>query len=225
MQKTFLKPIVFISLILIASMGSLLAENAKSVKKAVLFSAVLPGTGQLYAGNQSKAGIFFATEAALWFGKTRFDAEKKWTENTYKKYAVTVAGADPNTSSSKFNVMQGYISSDAYNQEIILKARNYFLLVQNDPESYQQYLAENLYTGNETWDWQTEENRLQFKDMRNRRQKYIIYSNFAFSSLLINRLISVIDAAKTTKNYNRHHVYAIPEPDGKGITLNYEYRF
>ena len=79
MQKTFLKPIVFISLMLIVSMGSLLAENAKSVKKAVLFSAVLPGTGQLYAGNQSKAGIFFATEAALWFGKTRFDAEKKWT--------------------------------------------------------------------------------------------------------------------------------------------------
>ncbi len=207
------------------SVGLLSAEEAKSVKKAVLFSALLPGAGQLYAGSQTRAGAFLAAEAALWFGKTRFEAEKKWTEDSYKKYAVTIAGADPNTSSSKYNVMQSYISSDAYNQEIILKARNYFILINNDPESYQQYLAENLYTGNETWDWKSEANRLEFKDMRNRRQKYILYSNFAFSALLINRLVSVIDVAKVTKNYNRHQVYAVPDPNGKGLSLNYEYRF
>ncbi|MDX9976755.1 MAG: hypothetical protein RBS16_01845 [Candidatus Cloacimonadales bacterium] len=224
MINSMVKVIVISSILFLMSIG-LFADSSKSVGKAMLYSAILPGAGQLYAENQNSAGVFLATEALLWFGKNRFDNEKKWTENSYKQFAVEMAGANPNTKSSQYNVMQGYMSSDDYNNEVILAARNYFLLIYNEPELYEQYLAMNLYTEDEAWDWKSNEDRLKFKEMRNRRQKYMIYSNFTFGSLLINRLISVVDAAKSTRKYNRHHVYTAPDIDGKGISLHYEFRF
>ncbi|HOE91307.1 MAG TPA: hypothetical protein PKZ69_08070 [Candidatus Cloacimonadota bacterium] len=223
------KNTMLITIILLISFSAcftlLNADQTKSVPKAMLFSAILPGAGQLYIENQTSASIFLATEALLWFGKTRFDNERKWTENSYKKFATEIAGADPNTSGKKYNILQGYLSSEQYNDEIILAARNYFLLIYNDPEAYEQYLDTHLFTGNESWDWKTDENRLQFKDMRIQRQKYLLYSNFTFGSLLLNRLISIVDAAKSTKANNKHHFYTVPDPNGKGISLNYEYNF
>ncbi len=74
------------------------AQNApqKSVGKAVLFSAILPGTGQLYAGSYWKSALFLAVEAAAWainisYNKKGDDqtdffqsfADQNWSEQRY----------------------------------------------------------------------------------------------------------------------------------------------
>ncbi len=44
------------------------SEDLKSVKTSFLLSLVVPGAGELYAGNMIKAGTFLAIEAGVWTG-------------------------------------------------------------------------------------------------------------------------------------------------------------
>lgn len=201
------------------------ATESKSVKKAMLFSAILPGAGQIYTENYNKAGVFLASEAAIWFGKTRFENERDWAENSYKRFAHEIGGVDYNTSSDMYNFIQDYVSSEEYNQKVELFARNYYLIINNDPASYQAYLDQYQIPDDHSWDWKSESNRVKYNEIRQRRQKYEIYSNFAFSALILNRVISAIDAGRMSKAYNKHRVYASPHADGRGISLNYEINF
>ena len=68
---------------------------------------------------------------------------------------------------------------------------------------------------------------MQYRNIRSSKQEFEIYANFAIGALVINRMISVIDAAISTNKINtaNRQVYATPDPDGKGISLNYEFRF
>ena len=68
----------------------------KSVKKAVFFSALVPGSGQLYSGSYIKAAAFMAVEALAWGMQINYRgkgddkdaefkafAEKNWSEQRY----------------------------------------------------------------------------------------------------------------------------------------------
>jgi hypothetical protein len=220
-----MKKVILSILILTLLSLSLFSADQKSVKKAVLFSAILPGAGQLYNGSYSKMGVFLSSEAAIWFAKNRFQNEEKWAENSYRLYAFQKAGVPVNVDNKRYNDIQNYISSEQYNNQVELAARNYFLIQNYDPEAYQQYIMENTYSDEEAWKWKTNEDRMQFKEIRRHKHRYEIYDNFTVGAMVINRLISVIDAAKTTKKQNKYSIYANPTNNGKGLTLNYEYKF
>lgn len=57
--------------------------------KALLLSAILPGTGQLYAKNPLMAGVFFAIEVSAWTGVALYHSKGMQKEDDYKKYADT----------------------------------------------------------------------------------------------------------------------------------------
>jgi hypothetical protein len=79
----------------------------KSVLKAFVYSAVVPGTGQLYTGSKVKAVTFFGIEAATWAGylifhgkgndKTDFFnnfADTHWSEGRYSSFLFNNFGVD-----------------------------------------------------------------------------------------------------------------------------------
>jgi hypothetical protein len=55
--------------------------------KALLLSAILPGTGQLYGKNPLMAGVFFAIEVGAWTGVALYHSQGMQKEDDYKKYA------------------------------------------------------------------------------------------------------------------------------------------
>lgn len=201
------------------------AEETKSVKKAMLLSAVLPGLGQIYNDKETKAGVFLATEASIWFAKYRFNQEVETETNSYKRYAYQVAGVPLSSSNQKYNEIQNYVSSSEYNDDVLRYARNRYLVYEYNPDLYQEFLDIYLLEGEDCWDWKTKDNLLSYKSIRKRKQQNEIYSNFAVSALIINRLISVIDAAVTTNKMNKHRIYTAPQTNGKGLGLYYEIRF
>lgn len=216
--------LIVIIIIMILSVN-LFCENQKSVKKAVLLSAILPGAGQLYSQNYTRMGTFFASESAIWFCKARFKQEEKWAQNSCDTYAYKMAGVPMKSDKEHYTLVANYTSSEDYNNKVELAARNYYLIYAYDPEAYEQYIMENTFHDQDSWEWKTNEDRMQFKELRRRKQRYSIYDNFTVGALVINRIISVIDAGKSAKSYNRHHVYASPTETGKGLSLNYEYKF
>lgn len=85
------------------------APNQRSVSQSVLFSAILPGSGEFYSKSYIKAAFFFAAEVTAWTVNITYHkkgdnkdrefkqyAEGNWSEYRYWSYVNWVASNDPN---------------------------------------------------------------------------------------------------------------------------------
>jgi hypothetical protein len=214
-----------LSILLIGMFSGLLAEY--SLPKAALFSVVVPGSGQLYLKKSTKAGVFFSTELAFLFSYFRFRSERDWKINSYQTYAENIISLEKNSSEFFYKRVQTYFSSEEYNDAVRKYARDVYLIFNSDTESYHEFLEDNLLTEEESWHWQTESNWNKYKTMRREKQDYEIYTNFAVGALILNRVVSVIDAALTTKKLNRIAKQLSIQPDfsKNGFEVSYEVSF
>ena len=198
----------------------------KSAAQAMLMSAVIPGSGQMYLGKNTRAGVFMAADITAILSLIRFDKEKNNLTENSKTFAYANAGLQKGVSDEIYRLAHNYRSSDEYNRSVILYARNRFIIQLNDKDLYDQYLDIYLLKPEESWDWNTENDYQEYRNIRKEKQNYEIYANFAIGALIINRLISVVDSALQTGKVNRaSQVYAVPNFDTKGISLVYEYKF
>lgn len=126
-----------------------LAHPSKSVAKAVLFSAVLPGAGQLYSQSYWKAAAFLAIETAAWAVNISYNnkgdnkdaefkryADENWSEYHYWSYVNYEASKDEYLSSQYQLYSYEVISvNDQYGQ------RTWYLI---DQGSYDQATIDYL---------------------------------------------------------------------------------
>jgi hypothetical protein len=59
----------------------------KSTKRGFLYSLLLPGAGEFYAGSKLKAALFFGMEAAFWTGYFSYHKKGKDKEDEFIDYA------------------------------------------------------------------------------------------------------------------------------------------
>ena len=227
-DSDLMKKIIF-PILLLFIVFNLFAQE-QSILKNIALSAVIPGLGELKTNNYTKTGIFFTTEIGIWFSYFRFKEEMKWSENSYQQFAFSKTQIPVNSSDDYYQNLQDYRSSDVYNENVELYARNVFLLYYNDPDGYEEFLNNNLIPDNEAWDWETDKNWNKYKQLRRKKQDYEIYTKFAFASIILNRVISVIDTAFSTKKYNKKilqnsSLNFTPNFQKKGLQVVYEYKF
>ena len=198
----------------------------KSARTAMLMSAVIPGAGQMYLGKNTRAGAFLTADVLAFFAMFRFGKEKDIAEENYMMYAYTNAGLRKGAMPETYQLAQNYISSAEYNRSVERYARNRYLIILNDPDGYDWYMDRYSIPEAESWNWDNTFYQKEFNDIRSRRQNFEIYENFAVGALIINRIISTIDAALQTGKVNRNYqVYTVPDFDGRGISLIYEHKF
>jgi len=88
-------------------------RGEKSVTKAVLFSAAIPGTGQLYNGSAWKGAAFLVLEAVAIFAQFHYDSEGgklenrfealadgQWNEDAYWDWIAEISDRDRNDDSA-----------------------------------------------------------------------------------------------------------------------------
>ena len=223
-----MKKLFFLILILVLISG--LYGKEVSTKKAMVFSLILPGSGELYAHNYNKAAGFFCTEATIIFAYFRLKSETEWAKNSYQQFAFSKADVSKDQDDSYYQLIQDYRSSDSFNASIYRDARNYFLIYKNDPIGYENYLEQNLVPQDMEWDWETTQSWLQYKELRREKQNLEVYTKFTFAAAILNRVISFIDAAITAKKYNRFNseigtFHIEPDWRKKGMKIYYEYKF
>jgi TM2 domain-containing membrane protein YozV len=61
--------------------------KGKSVKKAFLYSLIIPGTGEFYAGSKIKAVLFFGLDVTFWALYFNYHGKGKDEEDKYKAFA------------------------------------------------------------------------------------------------------------------------------------------
>ncbi len=225
-----MKRYIILLLLIILTTTSLSAGENKSAAKAMLFSAIIPGSGQAYLGSYTKSGIFLSTEILLLGTTLRLNQEVDWATDTYQIYAWNNAGVPLNNDKDTYQNIQDYISSDAYNAEMSHAAWRYYVLGYNDLDAYYEYVAENRIPDEDAWDWGNTEAWNNYKSYRQDKQNLEMYSNLAVAAVVLNHLVGIIDTALTAKNAKNDHklhgsIYIDPDIAKKGLRLGYAYKF
>lgn len=163
-------------------------RGKKSMAKAALYSALLPGLGEHYAGNRGKAKYFFAVEALSWIGFGAFTIYGNVREDDMIDYAAQYASADLEGKDDFYMDMVGFYDNiDQYNS----------LGRVSDPE--RPYLTD---TPENHWYWQSSADRESYRELKNSSREAFRRADFMIGVMLVNRVVSVIDAIRDVSRAN-----------------------
>ncbi|MBI5268014.1 MAG: hypothetical protein HY851_12370 [candidate division Zixibacteria bacterium] len=165
------------------------AKPKKSMWKAAGLSALVPGAGQYYLGHRQKARAFFGVETAGWIGFASFQIYSHWKKDDLIRFARERANARLDGKSDEFLDLVGfYPSIRDYNN----LGRVY------DPE--RPYLDDSP---DNHWQWQTEEDRTAYRTIKNRSREAHRRAQFMIGAVIVNRIVSVIDAVRSARQKER----------------------
>ena len=161
----------------------------KSIFKAGLYSALIPGGGEYYLGHKGKARAFFTVEALNWVGFAAFRIYGGWKKDDFIRFADERAGANLSGKDDVFFDMVGFYDDiDQYNS----LGRAF------DPD--RAYLEDNV---SNHWRWQSENDQATYRHLKNKSREAYRRSNFMIGLAMLNRVISIIDAVRDAKR-SRH---------------------
>jgi len=165
-------------------------KNAsKSRGKAFLYSLLIPGLGEKYLGNTTRAQIFFSAEVSLWLGYSGLIMYREWRKEDYKTYAASFAGVELDGKTDTYFVNMGNYNSIYDYNAAKLRQRNLLEYYQDVDKYY--------------WNWDTVEHRNRFDQLRISSDKADNRATFVIGAIFANHLISAIDAIWAFRTFNR----------------------
>lgn len=188
----------------------------KNIAIAILYSALLPGMGELYANNYESGKYFTIADVALmgvYFGVNTYG---DWKKENYKSFAKTYGGISLTSKNDDyFATIGNYKNIDQYNDEKALEQR------------FKEMFDKDMMN----WKWETETQRREYRGMWMSSQHAYNNLQFVVGAMLINRLGSIINAVRSVVAYNKNlseqtswNLYfdANPNPQStKNISLNF----
>ena len=170
------------------SINSYLDSEKKSVGLGIVYSLLLPGMGELYADAYSVGKYFTIADGLLWGTFIGMNAYSNWQEDSYKSYAASEAGVinDANKDEDYYANIGDYTSVYTYNEQKALE--------RNFDEMYDEQTN--------FWKWNSTDERRTYRDMWNSSETASNGIRFVVGGLILNRLISAINAARLVSAYN-----------------------
>lgn len=215
-------------------------SQEKSIVRAALYSAVIPGSGQYYSGSIWKAILFAGIEVAGWTtyviykgkGNNQDDvmrqyAHQHWDEKKYWSWLYYNGGRDsyiselPEYKNLNYQTDENEILID-YNEDMVNSLR--FLetalghthhLPETKTQQYYEMIYKYLTQFGNAWDdadfFKTyygntnnmTSHMMEYRDMRNDMNNFHDIASTAINVILINHVLSAVDAALTARGYNR----------------------
>jgi hypothetical protein len=147
-------------------------------------SLLVPGAGQYYNGDHTKAAIMVGIEAAVWGAYLGFDRHADNLSQDYRNWAGIYAGTAGSHPDSYWQAVGRYDDSDAWFESQLREARAFGDPAPDPPGEDQQ------------WQWRSEDFRRGYQQLRadaneayDRRDLMILFA-------IINRAVAVFDAVR-----------------------------
>ncbi|MAT57078.1 MAG: hypothetical protein K8F60_14195 [Melioribacteraceae bacterium] len=162
-------------------------SGKKNAGLAILYSLILPGMGELYAENYESGKYFTIADGVIWGFVAGFNIYGNRQENNYKAFAESYGGVDNSGKDADFYAnVANYTSVDLYNREQELN-RNF----------------EGVYnTQTHYWKWAGTDQRREFRELWSSSETAYNNVRFAVGALILNRVISIINAVRSVSKYN-----------------------
>lgn len=221
-----MKKILLITLSLLI-LTCLSADKIHSTKLSLAMSALVPGSGDIYARNYAKGGIAIFREVALIAGLFHFNKQADSFDNSAKQFAYKVTGAPLNASSDYYDLLAQQISSQQFNENVRLNAQNYYGY---GSQGYYEFVNQYSISEQQAWDWESSENYKKYRSYRAQKQKNNQNANIVIGALIVNHIYSAISTAISTSNNNkefieRHSINVQPDLNHQGVLVNYGFKF
>ena len=164
------------------------AAGRKAPALAAIYSLVLPGMGELYAGDFSSGKYFLMSEGLLWLTYAAFEIYGNSVRDDARLYAVSNAGVSPAGKNDQFYVDVGnFLNVADYNDK---KLRDRTPSLVYDPAA------------GYGWTWGSNDQRVTFRDLRVRSENMYNNQKFVGAAILINHVASAINAARAAISHN-----------------------
>jgi hypothetical protein len=161
--------------------------SKKKVGLAIIYSVLLPGMGELYAGNYTTGKYFTIAEGALWGTFIGMESYGSWQKSRYKSFAVSNGSVTlTGKNDDYFSNISLYLNINDYNDDM---ARN--------GEFSKMYNIDQNY-----WKW-TAQDRKTYRAMWTSSESAFNNVRFVVGAMLLNRIISAINAVRLTVAYNK----------------------
>jgi hypothetical protein len=194
----------------------------KNQALAAVYSLILPGMGELYAEKFDNGRYSLVAEAAMWITYVSYQQYGTWLQGDARSFATSHAGALPSGKDDQFYVNLGNFATVYDYNDKKLRDRNISEVY--DPS--QGYF----------WNWDSDESRQRFRSMRISSDKVFNNSRFVIGAIVVNHLISALNAARLVRHFNKNADEAFGtwqvEPNllggptlTDGLRLTYLYRF
>lgn len=162
---------------------------------AFLFSAILPGAGQLYNGN-NRGFVFLGIEAAAWFTRISYvDAGNK-KEDEYHSFGLRHWDYDRFRDTAGGNACQWTAEADSLiRQNYETNRKQYF----DDIGQVDAYLCgwDDVDPGSES---AASAHRVEYRSLRRRTNDLRDNARLALGLLVVNRIVSAVDAFRTARS-------------------------
>ncbi len=164
-------------------------ESKKSIGLGIIYSLLLPGMGELYAGSYDIGKYFTIAEGVLWGTYIGMNTYANWKQDDYKSYASQHANVN-NTGKNEeyYGIIGDYSDIDSYNDEKAL-----------DRRFDEMYNRDQFY-----WKWQTMEERRTYRSMWTASEQTFNDLRFVVGAMILNRVATAVNAARLVASYNNN---------------------
>jgi len=174
----------------------------------VFKSAIMPGWGQLELKNNKKHKIFMLIELSSLTACFATYGFSKHLEYKYKSFASRYANVQSYGKNRKFWVDIGnYINTAAHDEEHLRWREN-----------------QDLYN-KALWNWDSEINMRKFEKFRIKSDQLSIYGKFIMGFIMVNHIVSSIDALYLKKIEEQKSLEFFPSIDYKNPSFKIVFTF
>ena len=191
--------------------------SKKSIMLAITYSILLPGMGELYAGNYSSGKYFTIADGVFWGTYIGINQYSNWQKDRYHSFAVSNGGVN----------LAGKDDGYFTNIGIYTDINEY-----NDDMSRNGDFNKMYNTGLDYWKW-TGNDRKTYRAMWTAGELAHNNLRFVIGALVLNRVVSAINAARIAAAFYRNasqelgwnlsagvsSVVSLPT----GVILNFQY--
>jgi len=164
-------------------------KQKKSTGLAIVYSLLLPGMGELYADAYDSGVYFTIADGVLWGTYVGMNVYANWQKDRYIAYSQTNAGVTPENKDEDYYATIGeYLDIDQY----------------NDQQAFEYNFDEMYNTETHFWKWNTSEERKEYRNMWVSSEQTFNDVRFVVGALLLNRVISAINAVRLVSKYNNN---------------------
>lgn len=180
--------------------GELEDEDDLSITKAVLYSLLLPGLGDWYAGKKDRAKAFFIVDAALWSTFIVFQVQGHRREDSYQDYARTFAGVASTGHSDDYYSLIGQFNSSSEYESDFKKESRLDLWPDVGYDALETYYVQNRVSDFEEWQWRSFDDRVDYRELRSSSKVAYRRSGYMLAAAALNRVVASIFAYQAVKS-------------------------
>lgn len=171
------------------------SAQPKSAVVGAALSFLLPGMGEVYAGNFESGRYFFGAELAMILGIGTQYVRGTSFESDYKVLARTNAGVSGEKEEQFWRDISSFNSIDEFNAE---RLRNRDFGGRYNPQTH-------------FWRWNSDTDRQQFRDLRIQSDKAYQSIYYLLAAMGINRVLSMINAVRGINTFNESNGFSNDE--------------